>query len=149
MLVVTIDEWPAPRSSARCVDQRFSPVVLSRAIIVFVGPPGVQMRLLPSMVTDSLYPQLSAFLPSKSFFRSCFQTSSPLVLQQYSMPCGVRTYRRSPSTVGVLRELCQSGLPSFQAVPVLVFQSCLPSAWLKQTRYSSLSSAVEGPSPSV
>ena len=32
------------------------------------------------------------------------------------------------STVGVLRELCQSGLPEFQASPVFVFHSCLPSA---------------------
>src|SRR5262245_20199562 len=149
MFVITIEEWPAPRSSGRGVDQRFSPVRLSSATIVFVGPPGVQMRLSPSMVTDSLYPQLSAFLPSKSFFRSLRQSSSPVVRQQINMPCGVMTYRRSPSTVGVLRELCQSGLPWFHASPVFVFQSCLPSARLKQTRYSSLSSAVEGASPSV
>ena len=75
----------------READQRFSPVFLSSATIVFVGPPGVQTSWSPSMVTDSLYPQPSAFLPSKSFFRSFRHSSSPLVLQQISAPCGVMT----------------------------------------------------------
>src|SRR5689334_8556529 len=104
MLAITIDEWPAPRSSGREVDQPFSPVTLSSAIIVLVGPPGVQISFSPSMVTDSLYPHWSAFLPSKSFFRSWRHSSSPVVFQQYNMPRGVSTYTRSPSTVGVLRE---------------------------------------------
>src|SRR3954469_20628429 len=118
---MTIDEWPAPRSSGRAHDHSFSPVFLSSATIVLVGPPGVQTSLSPSMVTDSLYPQPSAFLPSKSLARSFRHSSSPVVLQQISAPCGVMTYTRSPSTVGVLRELCQSGLPSCHASPVFVF----------------------------
>src|SRR5262245_29445318 len=83
--------------------QTTSPVFLLKAAIAPSFPPGVAIRLSPSSSTDSQYPQTPT-APLQSVLKFFCHTVLPVARsRQPRSPLAPRAYRRSPSTVGVLR----------------------------------------------
>src|SRR6185503_7761975 len=116
--------------------QTVSPDFLFSATIVALEPPGATTSTSPSMSGDSAYAHFPG-LPPKSFRRSLRHCSLPsAVFKQTRSPLEPRAYSTSPSTVGVLRVPGYWGPWLGPTLPIVVFQTSLPSVAERAWTYS-------------
>ncbi len=117
-------QYPAWSLSSLLVHTVF-PVILSRATMPALRPPGVTIRLFPSTSGDSLISH-GIFRAPKSLRMLRCQTTDPSWPRKHARsPLSVSTYTRSPSTVGV--PLGPGPRSSFAVGPRIFDQTGLPS----------------------